>query len=1028
MHCCTPFLSAALLLFNIQTAICSSAATSPSLTTTPAHNTITNATCEARTINYITHRLPQQCLKSSWQGGNASTLITSAETVPITTTADTTPISTTYTRSATIERTALGHSISETTSQTTAPTIDSQQTSAAQGHSQETLFPKEDTPVQPADSTGDVAEESALDDASFLSFEDWKKQNLERSGQSNENIGNRKHTGSGLRNDRSQNDGLSNALDSLGDEGEMDLDFGVFNSARNGEPQAADTPGASSKPPHDGERGKRNVEVKRSKDAGTTCKERSNFVSADCGAAVLHWNSQAKSPKAVLTENKDSYMLNICSASNKFLIVEMCDDILVDTVVLANFEFFSSQFRQFRVSVSDRYPVKLDKWKEIGTFEAKNARGIQAFAVTEPRIWARYIRLEFLSHFGNEYYCPVSVLRVHGTTMISEFRAEAASGEDEADDDSSILQEDVGEKLVPEAIADAEIEEVKAANELKGAQAAIEQLVKTAENLTSEEGGEPLGSSHTQNATHAMAMSQTTTPWTKPVAGLLSNHSTTSDLSICLPSEMPVHVQDGVSASDLHSTPSGSAGKSSTAINISTPVRINSSTTSQIPVSSTSTISALSHEHTKTSASHNAPSKDEIIRPAAETRVAAPSLSTFGKNGNATMSSTAKTTATSSSPSSPSPSTQESFFKTVHRRLQLLEANSTLSLKYIEEQSKILREAFVKVEKRQLNKTTAFLENLNSTVLAELRGFRQQYDQIWQSTVLELETQRDQSQREIVAVSARLTLLADEVIFQKRMSIVQSVLLLLCLGLVIFSRGYGGSYLDFPINRIRSPGNFRFGSVPSSPEYIHSRSKGVDADVYDTVKHVRDRSDDLGAAEVSYERGDSSPMSASPSESDGDDYTVDHRGGTKGNKSRQRSITRKMAFHKDRYENDLFWQEGNGAPENPSRSSSGETVARTMRAAQYERGLSPPAEEEEPEDSYDDTEDDNCDSEEGSPRLGLEASGDINAMKNLQYQTTGATNSLSRLPSPPIEQSKSAFSIARKPLPALPQDNDLHED
>lgn len=66
---------------------------------------------------------------------------------------------------------------------------------------------------------------------------------------------------------------------------------------------------------------------------------------------------------------------------------------------------------------------------------------------------------------------------------------------------------------------------------------------------------------------------------------------------------------------------------------------------------------------------------------------------------------------------------------------------------------------------------------------------RQQYDQIWQSTVLALETQREQSDREITALGTRLNLLADELVFQKRMAIFQSVLLLCCLVLVLFSRG-----------------------------------------------------------------------------------------------------------------------------------------------------------------------------------------------------------------------------------------------
>lgn len=65
--------------------------------------------------------------------------------------------------------------------------------------------------------------------------------------------------------------------------------------------------------------------------------------------------------------------------------------------------------------------------------------------------------------------------------------------------------------------------------------------------------------------------------------------------------------------------------------------------------------------------------------------------------------------------------------------------------------------------------------------------------------MIELESQREQSQREIIAVSTRLGILADEVVFQKRMSIIQSILLLLCIGLVIFSRSDASSYLELPV-------------------------------------------------------------------------------------------------------------------------------------------------------------------------------------------------------------------------------------
>jgi len=52
-------------------------------------------------------------------------------------------------------------------------------------------------------------------------------------------------------------------------------------------------------------------------------------------------------------DNEGSYMLNKCG-SKKFSFVELCDDILVDTALLANFESPLYMFRSFKMFVRDR--------------------------------------------------------------------------------------------------------------------------------------------------------------------------------------------------------------------------------------------------------------------------------------------------------------------------------------------------------------------------------------------------------------------------------------------------------------------------------------------------------------------------------------------------------------------------------------------------------------------------------------------------------------------------------------------------
>ncbi|OMJ29116.1 hypothetical protein AYI69_g1397 [Smittium culicis] len=161
----------------------------------------------------------------------------------------------------------------------------------------------------------------------------------------------------------------------------------------------------------------------------TPLKDRFNYASVDCGSVILNSNKESKKAKSILSNTKDSYMLNICSAKNKFVVVELCQDILIDTIVLANYEFFSSTFKSIELSVSDRYPPKDKNWVSLGIFHAKNSRSDQVFKIPKPKLWAKYARLDILTHHGSQFYCPISKFAVYGTTQIEKFRHEAEQEE-----------------------------------------------------------------------------------------------------------------------------------------------------------------------------------------------------------------------------------------------------------------------------------------------------------------------------------------------------------------------------------------------------------------------------------------------------------------------------------------------------------------------------------------------------------------------------------------------------------------------
>lgn len=157
-------------------------------------------------------------------------------------------------------------------------------------------------------------------------------------------------------------------------------------------------------------------------DQGKLYKDRFNYASFDCAATIVKTNKEAKGANAILLDNKDTYLLNECSASSNFIIIELCEDILIDEVLIGNFEFYSSMFKDLKVSASDRFPTT--QWVVLGDFQAENIRQLQTFRIENPLIWSKFLKIEFLSHYGNEFYCPISSVQVHGTTMIEQFKDE----------------------------------------------------------------------------------------------------------------------------------------------------------------------------------------------------------------------------------------------------------------------------------------------------------------------------------------------------------------------------------------------------------------------------------------------------------------------------------------------------------------------------------------------------------------------------------------------------------------------------
>ncbi|CAK7223548.1 hypothetical protein SBRCBS47491_005243 [Sporothrix bragantina] len=888
--------SASSSISSSSTTSISSTTSSISVTMTPSSSSsfatpfYDTETCQSKTINYITHTLPQQCLRTSWSSANATS------------------------------------SITDSGSATAAPPSETAPAAAAGNASEaDSKDAEKDKGKEDDENKEDLATES------FMSFEEWKVLQLKKAGQDPAELQARRRQQQQQQRAGHHAHGAGGDIniDSVGDDGEIALDFDVLNEkvSEMAGSASAHVPGQY----HEGNGGYRQdghagvggdssnaasggsgsgsgsgsgangqddavvyadgaTQYYRSKDAGKTGKERFSFASFDAGATILKTNKGVKNAKAILVENKDSYMLLECRTRDKHVVVEMSDDILVDTVVLANFEFFSSMVRRFRVSVSDRYPVKADRWRTLGEYEARNSRDIQPFLIEHPQIWAKYIRIDFLTHYGSEYYCPISLLRVHGTRMLDSWKDSENGGDDEEEleqeqeqaqdqvqaqepdqqqpneqqqyvvQQQEHVEEHAEEQVQQEVQEMAKAEEDTATNSPAGytpwnpiaayhklfyADIVCSSFETPATANTQTTASDP--SQHATQDSHAGAQGQkgeSQPPQSSFVAVVSSSSATDKAAS------QPSHTQNAANdaASPSPSSPSSSTSATSNASNAS-----NASSSSAASPSSQSSDSSASPSLAaaknaeqdaaapppgkKTAPTHKPPASpgthgNQQVPPTTTVQTShsknraasggssgaggssqqAPgsthggsgsnpgatgsSSSTGGgsnSNGNGSGSASGSSGGAPSPP--PPPIVQESFFKSITKRLQLLESNTSLSMQYIEDQSRFLQEALRKMERKQISRVDSFLDTLNNTVLSELRNMRQQYDQIWQSTVIALETQREQNQRETVALSDRLNVLADEVVFQKRMAILQSVLLLCCLALVIFSRGLlsGGS-------------------------------------------------------------------------------------------------------------------------------------------------------------------------------------------------------------------------------------------
>ncbi|KAI3985733.1 hypothetical protein MKX01_030647 [Papaver californicum] len=142
-----------------------------------------------------------------------------------------------------------------------------------------------------------------------------------------------------------------------------------------------------------------------------------NYASASKGAKVLGYNKEAKGASYILGKDKDKYLRNPCSAEVRFVVIELSEETLVDTIEIANFEHYSSNLKDFQVLGSLVYPTY--KWLHLGNITAKNVKHAQRFILEEPK-WVRYLKFNLLNHYGSGFYCTLSAVGVYGMDAVEQ--------------------------------------------------------------------------------------------------------------------------------------------------------------------------------------------------------------------------------------------------------------------------------------------------------------------------------------------------------------------------------------------------------------------------------------------------------------------------------------------------------------------------------------------------------------------------------------------------------------------------------
>lgn len=323
------------------------------------------------------------------------------------------------------------------------------------------------------------------------------------------------------------------------------------------------------------------------------------------------------------------------------------------------------------------------------------------------------MKIEFLTHYGHEYYCPLSLVRVHGMSMMEYYTTVESQGDDPIIENEHLWPAEVREQLIqPQYDVTNTSESFPIKNDvdeedIKPIIPPINYDIVVDSPLTSNTHESDMFNGTEVIATdQEQSLSESDVTETDPMT---ESYSTTATIFDRLADQNVSYL--------ILSSPSPSS-RSTASVDLSESISNDPSNTFEEDESDTNnsmTVSSSTKSDTTVSAARlNITATADNIIPFSN--AAHPTLLTSTSMTSEESRSTHLLHSKTTSNNYPKEgSTQESIYKTIMKRLNVLEGNMTLSLRYLDDQNKNLNGVLKDMEKKHQDQLIQLIGHLNET-------------------------------------------------------------------------------------------------------------------------------------------------------------------------------------------------------------------------------------------------------------------------------------------------------------------------